>query len=443
MTIQNTTIRKAGPSLGNGVTTVFPFTFKVFLASEILVTYLDSSAVESVLVLTTNYTVTLNSDQNASPGGSVTLLVAPASSTYITLTSQVANTQTLALTNSGGFYPESINNALDRTVIQVQQIAEKMTRTVSLRVSNTADPVTLSDKIEVCANNLASIVTNAANIGAINANVTNIVAIQNAVTSAATATTQANTATTQAGIATTQAGISTSQATTATTAATTATTQAATATTQAATATTQATNAAASAATATTQAATATTQATNAAASAATATTQAATATTQAGIATTGATTATTGATTATAQATIATTGATTATAQADIATTQATNAAASAASAAGYVVPSQTGNAGKYLGTNGTATSWAAVDALPVQTGNTGKYLTTSGTAASWATLNVDPNVTTKGLYEHSKTISANYTIGTGNNASSIGPLTVASGAVVTVPSGSRWMVL
>lgn len=105
--------------------------------------------------------------------------------------------------------------------------------------------------------------------------------------------------------------------------------------------------------------------------------------------------------------------------------------------------VPTQTGNSGKYLSTDGTASSWTAVDALPAQTGNSGKYLTTSGTAASWATLNVDPNVTTKGLYEHSKTISANYAIGSGNNASSVGPLTIASGVSITVPSGSRWMVL
>ena len=56
------------------------------------------------------------------------------------------------------------------------------------------------------------------------------------------------------------------------------------------------------------------------------------------------------------------------------------------------YVVPSQTGNSGKYLTTNGTASSWGAVDALPSQTGNSGKYLTTDGTAASWATVTTDP---------------------------------------------------
>jgi len=59
------------------------------------------------------------------------------------------------------------------------------------------------------------------------------------------------------------------------------------------------------------------------------------------------------------------------------------------------YVVPSQTGNSGKYLTTDGTTSSWGAVNALPSQTGNSGKYLTTNGTAASWATITTDPTPT------------------------------------------------
>jgi hypothetical protein len=56
------------------------------------------------------------------------------------------------------------------------------------------------------------------------------------------------------------------------------------------------------------------------------------------------------------------------------------------------YVVPSQTGNSGKYLTTDGTTSSWGTVDALPSQTGNSGKYLTTDGSTASWATVTTDP---------------------------------------------------
>ena len=59
------------------------------------------------------------------------------------------------------------------------------------------------------------------------------------------------------------------------------------------------------------------------------------------------------------------------------------------------YVVPSQSGQTGKYLTTNGTVSSWGVVDALPSQTGNAGKYLTTNGSTASWATITTDPTPT------------------------------------------------
>ena len=55
--------------------------------------------------------------------------------------------------------------------------------------------------------------------------------------------------------------------------------------------------------------------------------------------------------------------------------------------------LPSQTGQSGKYLTTDGSSASWANVDALPSQTGQSGKYLTTDGNSASWATLSVNPD--------------------------------------------------
>jgi hypothetical protein len=45
--------------------------------------------------------------------------------------------------------------------------------------------------------------------------------------------------------------------------------------------------------------------------------------------------------------------------------------------------------------------------------------------------------------IYENTLTISANYTLTTSTNGLSVGPITVASGATVTVPSGQRWVVL
>lgn len=48
-----------------------------------------------------------------------------------------------------------------------------------------------------------------------------------------------------------------------------------------------------------------------------------------------------------------------------------------------------------------------------------------------------------TNGLIVNSKTVSANYTIAVGDNAFSVGPVTVSSGISITVSSGSRWLVL
>ena len=65
-----------------------------------------------------------------------------------------------------------------------------------------------------------------------------------------------------------------------------------------------------------------------------------------------------------------------------------------------------------------------------------------TNGSAASWAVLDTDANTTTKGLYEHAHTISANYSITSGNNAFTAGAITINSGVSVTIPTGSTWVI-
>ena len=90
-----------------------------------------------------------------------------------------------------------------------------------------------------------------------------------------------------------------------------------------------------------------------------------------------------------------------------------------------------------------GDGGSLTGIDALPTQTGNAGKYLTTDASTASWATLDTDANTTTKGLYEHAHTISANYSITSGNNALTAGPITINAGYSVTVPTGSIWTIV
>lgn len=137
MTISSTT-RVAGPFIGNGTATVFPFTFKVFAAADLDVIRLNTSTgVESTLVLNSDYTVTLNGNQNTNPGGSVTLSAgALATGLTLTITSDIANLQPTDLTNQGGFYPEVITDSLDRATIQIQQISDIGDRTIKIPISD-------------------------------------------------------------------------------------------------------------------------------------------------------------------------------------------------------------------------------------------------------------------------------------------------------------------
>ena len=77
---------------------------------------------------------------------------------------------------------------------------------------------------------------------------------------------------------------------------------------------------------------------------------------------------------------------------------------------------------------------------------------LSATGTASSstflrgdnaWVALSTDANTTTKGLYEHEHTIDADYSIASGSNALSAGPITIDTGNSVTVPTGSTWVIV
>jgi len=137
MTISSTT-RIAGPFVGNGTASAFPFTFKVFAAGDLDVIRLaNSTGVETTLVLTTDYTVALNIDQDSNPGGTVTLVGGPLATGFtLTITSDIANLQPTDLTNQGGFYPEVITDSFDRATIQIQQMAGDVSRSIKAPISD-------------------------------------------------------------------------------------------------------------------------------------------------------------------------------------------------------------------------------------------------------------------------------------------------------------------
>ena len=136
----------------------------------------------------------------------------------------------------------------------------------------------------------------------------------------------------------------------------------------------------------------------------------------------------------------------------------------AAAAGSTTYTLPSADGSNGQVLSTNGTGTlSWTTA-ATTITISNDTSTATnvypaflsaTTGTASTLYTGNANllyrPStgelqaqevIAANGIFVNSATVAASYSIPSGSNAISAGPVTVASGQTVTVPSGSVWVV-
>ncbi|MEN4407206.1 hypothetical protein ACM7TY_06745, partial [Enterobacter hormaechei] len=103
---------------GNGVTTSFPYTFRIFKKTDLAVSVVDLNENITVLVLDTDYTVTNAGGYN---GGSVVLTTPLANGWQISIARELEPTQETDLRNQGKFFAEVHEDAFDKLTMLIQQ----------------------------------------------------------------------------------------------------------------------------------------------------------------------------------------------------------------------------------------------------------------------------------------------------------------------------------
>jgi hypothetical protein len=120
---------------GNGVTTVFSYNFQINNAADAQVIYTDSTGVSTTLS-STLYSI---SGLTSPTGGTVTypLVGSPiATGTSLTITRQLTLTQPTSIANQGAFYPTAVESAIDRAVMEIQQVSEQIGRTLTAPITD-------------------------------------------------------------------------------------------------------------------------------------------------------------------------------------------------------------------------------------------------------------------------------------------------------------------
>lgn len=131
----------AGPFDGNDAATSFPFDFKIFADSDLRVVLRDALTAEYLLTLDVDYSVSMNPDQNADPGGTITYpLSGPplATGERLTVTTDLELSQQTVFTNLGKFFPATVEDTFDRITMLLRQIQAESMRAIRV-------PVSLSD----------------------------------------------------------------------------------------------------------------------------------------------------------------------------------------------------------------------------------------------------------------------------------------------------------
>jgi len=119
---------------GNGSTTVFPYTYKIFDEDDLTVILRAANGTETVKTIVSDYTVSGVGDAG---GGNVTMLTAPASGETLVVLREQGLIQELDIVPNDPFPADSLEGALDKLTFIVQQHEETLGRTIKASRTNT------------------------------------------------------------------------------------------------------------------------------------------------------------------------------------------------------------------------------------------------------------------------------------------------------------------
>lgn len=128
MTVETITCRN--PYTGNGVTTSFPYVFRILNAADLVVqTQANSTSAPVTLVLNTDYTVT---GVGLYPGGNVVLTTALPNGAFITIFRDPAQTQDTQLDDQSVYSASTVMQMIDLNTMQIQALQDQVTRCIQI-----------------------------------------------------------------------------------------------------------------------------------------------------------------------------------------------------------------------------------------------------------------------------------------------------------------------
>ena len=133
MTVSTTTSKVSYS--GNGSTTAFAYTFKVFDEDDLTVILRDdTTGTETVQTITTHYTV---SGVGNTGGGNVTFGTPPATGKTVVIRRESSQTQDTDYTPNDPFPAEAHEDALDKLTFIAQEVQEELDRAIKISRTNT------------------------------------------------------------------------------------------------------------------------------------------------------------------------------------------------------------------------------------------------------------------------------------------------------------------